>query len=292
MRECLARASVGAMADDLGYFGPDSVTWRLHSDPVLWVGGLRALFLQALHPLAMAGVEQHSGFRSDPWGRLFRTADYVGVVTYGTRAEADRAAARVRGRHRLHRAVEPESGIEFAVDDPHLLLWVHCCEIDSLLSVARRGGLRLSAADADRYVAEQVRAARLIGIPEGAAPRSVAELAAYFDLMRPELRLTQAARSAARFVLVPPLPLVARLATPARPAWIGVAGLAFGLLPAWARRLYRLPGLPTTDVSASAAVLALRTALRVLPAQLREGPHYRTAKERLANTPVRRLQAV
>ena len=280
------------MAYDLGYFGPHSVTWRLHSDPVLWMGGLRALFLQALHPLAMAGVEQHSGFRTDPWGRLFRTADYVGVTTYGTRAEADRAAARVRGRHRRYRAVEPESGVEFAVDDPDLLLWVHCCEVDSFLTVARRGGLRLSAADADRYVAEQTRAARLVGIPDGAAPRTVAELAAYFERMRPELRLTRAARQAARFVLVPPLPLAARLATPARPAWIGVAGLAFALLPGWARRLYRLPGLPTTDLGATAAVLALRTALRTLPPPLREGPHYRKAKARLATTPVRRLEAV
>ena len=96
------------MAYDLGYFGPHSVTWRLHADPVLWIGGLRALFLQALHPLAMAGVEQHSGFRSDPWGRLFRTADYVGAVTYGTRAEADRASAALTAQHAADEAPEPE----------------------------------------------------------------------------------------------------------------------------------------------------------------------------------------
>jgi uncharacterized protein (DUF2236 family) len=280
------------MVYDLGYFGPDSVTWQVHADPVMWVGGLRALFLQALHPLAMAGVEQHSGFRDDPWGRLFRTADYVGVVTYGTKAEADRAASRVRGRHRRHTGVEPESGIPYAVDDPELLLWVHCCEVDSFLGTARRAGLRLSAAQADRYVAEQVRAAGLAGIPAELVPRTVAEVEAYFRRLRPELRLTAAARSAARFVLFPPMPLAAQLATPARPVWVGVAGLAFGLLPAWARRTYRLPGLPVTDVGATLALRWLRLAVRALPPRLREGPNYRQAKARLATTPVRRLDVV
>jgi uncharacterized protein (DUF2236 family) len=280
------------VAYDLGYFGPHSVTWRLHADPVLWVGGLRALFLQALHPLAIAGIEQHSGFRADPWGRLLRTADYVGVISFGSRAEADRAAVRVRRLHRSYVAVDPESGTRYAVDDPDLLLWVHCCEIDSFLTVGRRAGLRLSASDADRYVAEQTRSAHLIGIPDGRAPRSVAQLRAYFDLMRPQLRLTRSAASAALFVLVPPMPLAAQLVTPVRPAWTAVSGLAFALQPRWARRLYRLPGLSATDLSATAAVLGLRTALRALPARLREGPHYREAKARLAATPVRRFEVV
>ncbi len=259
------------MAYDLGYFGPESVTWRVHADPVMWVGGLRALFLQALHPLAMAGVEQHSGFRNDPWGRLLRTADYVGVVTYGTKAEADRLAARVRRRHRLHAGVEPESGVGYAVDDPELLLWVHCCEVDSFLSTARRAGLRLSAEEADRYVAEQVRSARLAGIPAELAPRTTAGVEAYFQRLRPQLRLTAAARSAALFVLVPPMPAVTQLATPARPAWLGAAGLAFGLLPAWARRIYRLPGLPVTDAGATLAVRWLRLAIRMLLRRLEVG---------------------
>jgi uncharacterized protein (DUF2236 family) len=279
------------MAYDLGYFGPDSVTWRVHADPVMWVGGLRALFLQALHPLAMAGVEQHAGFRDDPWGRLLRTADYVGVVTYGTKEEADRTAARVRGRHRRHSGVEPESGMRYAVDDPELLLWVHCCEIDSFLGTARRAGLRLTAAQADRYVTEQVRAATLAGIPAEQAPRTVADVAAYFERMRPDLRLTAAARAAARFVLFPPMPIVTQLVTPARPVWVAVAGLAFSLLPRWARRTYRLPGVPVTDVTATVAVRWLRLAVRALPATVREGPHYRQAKARLATTPVRRLEA-
>ena len=211
--------------DDLGYFGPQSVTWRLHADPMQWVGGVRALFLMALHPLAMAGVAEHSTFREDPFGRLQRTGDYLGAVTFGTRAEADRAAARVRGVHRRVRGVEPESGTPYWAPDPELLLWVHCGEIDSFLTIGRRAGVRVSAADADRYVAEQVTAAELAGIPRELAPASVAELADYFERTRPALRMTAAARDTARFLFVPPMPALVQLATPARLV-VGVGGRA------------------------------------------------------------------
>jgi uncharacterized protein (DUF2236 family) len=190
----------------------------------------------------------------------------------------------------MHTGIEPETGARYAVDDPELLLWVHCCEVDSFLTTVRRAGLRLSAAQADRYVAEQVRAARLAGIPPELPPRTTAELAAYFARLRPELRLTAAGRAAARFVLFPPMPVLTQLTTPARPVWLGVAGLAFALLPGWARRMYRLPGLRVTDAGATLALCWLRLALRTLPAQLREGPNYRQAKARLASTPVRRLE--
>ena len=280
------------MPYDLGYFGPDSVTWRVHADPVGWVAGVRALFLLALHPLAMAGVDQHSSFREDPFGRLQRTGEYLGTVTFGTREEADRAAARVRGVHGRVRGIEPESGEPYTGSDPELLLWVHCGEIDSFLTVARRAGVPLSDADADRYVAEQVLAAVLVGIPAELAPASVGELAAYFERSRPQLRMTAAARSTARFLFVPPMPALPRLATPARAAWLTAASLSFATLPRWARRLYGSPGLPTTDLGASVTLRGLRLAAHLLPGNLRETPHYRQAKIRAARTPVRRLEAV
>jgi len=278
--------------DDDGYFGPQSVTWRLHADPMQWVGGVRALFLLALHPLAMAGVAQHSTYREDPLGRLQRTGDYLGAVTFGTRAQADRAAARVRGVHRRVRGVEPESGTPYWAPDPELLLWVHCGEIDSFLTIGRRAGVRVSTADADRYVAEQVTAAELVGIPRELVPASVAELTDYFERSRPELRVTAAARETARFLLLPPMPALVQLATPARVVWTSAAGLAFASLPRWARRLYGLPGLPTTDLGASVTLRSLRLASSVLPTTLREPPAYRAAKQRMARTPVRRLAAV
>jgi uncharacterized protein (DUF2236 family) len=267
---------------DPGLYGPDSVTWRVHADPSMALAGLRALLLQAVHPLAMAGVAEHSGFRADPWGRLLRTAEYVGVTTYGTTAEATRAAARVRGVHRRLGGVETESGRPYRVDDPHLLLWVHCVEVESFLTTAVRSGLRLSRAERDAYYAEQVTNARLIGLAE--APASAREVADYFAAVRPQLVVTAEARAAARFVLFPPMPNKVALGTPARPAWAGLTAAAFAMLPRWARRLYRLPGLPAVDIGATAAGLALRTGLLAVPEALRHGPHLKDAKARLGLT--------
>ncbi|MGI8536395.1 MAG: oxygenase MpaB family protein, partial [Mycobacteriales bacterium] len=137
------------LSPDPGLYGPDSVTWRVHADPSMALAGLRALLLQSVHPLAMSGVIQHSDFRADPWGRLFRTAEYVGVTTYGTTSEARRAGARVRGVHRGLAGIEPESGVAYRVDDHDLLRYVHCVEVESFLTTAVRCGMRVSAADRD-----------------------------------------------------------------------------------------------------------------------------------------------
>ncbi|MGH3326204.1 MAG: oxygenase MpaB family protein [Streptomycetales bacterium] len=266
---------------DEGLFGTDSVTWRIHGDPVMILGGLRALLLQALHPRAMAGVAQHSGFRGDPWGRLVRTADYIGAVTYGTTAQAQQAGARLREIHARIRATDPATGRSFRVDRPELLLWVHCAEVDSMLSVYRRCGGRLTDAEADGYVAEQTTAAALVGLDPAKVPADAADLAAFFEGVRPELHVTPEARRAARFVLGPPMPRWVSIATPARPAWAGMATLAFAMLPRWARRMYALPGLPTTDLAASITGRALRSGLLALPPAVREGPHRKAARARV-----------
>ncbi len=279
----------------LGLYGPESVTWRLHADPLLAVGALRALLLQALHPVAMSAVAEHSGFRDDPWGRIRRTAEYIGVTTYGTTEDAARVAARVRGIHRSLSARNPDTGLLHRVDEPELLLWVHCCEVDSFLSTLRRGGVRVSDREADRYVAEQVRGARLVGIdPEvTAVPQTVAELAGYFERLRPQLYASAAAYEAARFVLSPPMPWWVRLATPAIPGWAALASLSFCLLPGWARRLYsHLPAIPTTDAGATASLRTLRLTLLAVPPSLREGPHVKDARARVARIPIRRLDVL
>jgi len=264
------------------FFSPDSVTWRLHADPSFTAGGFRALILQALHPLAMAAVAQIGGFEDDFWGRLGRTTEYVVTVTYGTTAQALRAGARIRGIHRKLRPTDPVTGETFRVDRPDLLLWVHCCQVDSLLSTARRAGLSLTDVEADQYVAEQIRVAELAGIEAAAAPHTVRELADYFTAVRPELRLTADAQAALRGLASPPMATWVRLLTPARPAWQGLAALGIGLLPSWARRMYRLPGLGLTDLAATGAVRTLRTGLLVVPDKWREGPAIRAAKERLS----------
>lgn len=257
--------------EDVGYFGPESITWRVHADPVLLVGGLRALFLQALYPPAMAAVASHSNFRQQPWQRLLRTANYIGVTTYGTVAEADAAVAGVR---EIHAAVP-------GTDDIDRLRWIHCCEIDSFLTTTRRAGLPLDARDADRYVAEQVRSATFVGLAERDVPHDTSDLSRYFERMRPLLAVTPHTREAARYLFLPPMPTWVRFFTPARPGWAGMVTLGFALLPAWARRMYRMPGLVTTDVAASAAARAMRTSLLLLPSRVRTGPHVKAARERL-----------
>jgi len=273
--------NAGLVPGDAGLFGPDSVTWRVHADPVLWVAGIRALLLQAVHPAAMAGVLQHSDFRADPWGRLRRTADYVGVVTFGSEAEVEAIGRRVRRLHATVRGADDATGVTYRASDPYLLRWVHCCEVESFLTTYQRAGGGLSAAEVDRYYAEQTRAAAVVGLDPASVPASATQMASYFDRMRPDLAVDHRARQVAGYVVRPPMPRWVALTTPARPAWAGVAGLAAALLPRWARRLYRLPGWPTTDASATAAVRALRLAGRRAPNQLREGPHLRAARARL-----------
>jgi len=267
---------------DVGLFGPGSVTWRVHAEPSLWVGGLRALFLQALHPLAMAGVAQHSLFEDDWWGRLYRTGEYVGITTYGTTQEAQDIAAHVRRAHRGLKGIEPESGEKYVVGDPKLLLWVHCAQVDSFLTSTRRAGLSLSDAEADAYVEEQTAAAELVGIPARLLPHDLAALAAYFDEVRPGLRATEAARQGARRLLVPPMPKRVAMLTPARPAWALLAALGFSSLPTWARKMYGLPAVPLSDLGATVTSRALNVALRSLPESVRTGPHLRAARGRLS----------
>lgn len=269
------------MAVDAGLFGPDSVTWRLHADPLVWVGGLRALFLQALHPVAVAGVTSFSDYRADPWGRLMRTADWIGVVSYGTHDEVARAAARVRGLHRRVSGTDPVTGRRYRAEDPDLLLWVHVALVDSLLTVARRAGFAVGSEEADAYVCEQVRAAELVGLDPSTVPADVAALDECLEGYRQNLVASPRARELARFVLAPPMPTAVALATPARPAWAAVATLGLAALPPWARRLYRLPGLPVTDWAVDATLRGLRLATRPLPRGWREGPHRRAARARM-----------
>jgi len=259
-------------SNELGYFGPDSVTWRLHSEPVSLVGGLRALLLQALHPGAMRLLEAKSNFRDDPWARLERTTMYVGVLSFGTIEQVDAAAARVRAVHR-----------HLGIDDPEQLAWVHVCLVDSFLCAALAGGLRFSAAERDAYVQEQVIAATLAGVPAELVPGTQREVAEFISEIRPRLAGTREARDAARYVIVPPRPPVPRrFVVPARLGWTGVTSLAVGLLPGWARRMYRLPPLPGTSLATAAGMRALRQGVRALPEQYREGPLYREAKLRAA----------
>lgn len=253
-------------ADDDGLFGPSSATWDLHTDPMIGPAGLRALVLQALHPLAMHVVAQHSTFKQETWQRLHRTGEYVDATTFGTTREAQRAAARVRGIHSRIRGTDPETGMEYRADDEDLLLYIHCSLVDSILDVVSRSRPAreaVTAEQADRYVAEQVISAELVGVRPEVVPASRADLAAYFEEVRPQLRATREAREAASYVIAPPMEARTVLTTPMAPIWFGVASTAAASLPGWARRMYAVPELPGAEASADAAVTAALKGLRI-----------------------------
>jgi len=238
------------------WFGPERPIRLVHGDAAMFAGGLRALLLQSLHPLAMAAVAAHSGYRGDPWGRLQRTSTFLAVTTFGTASDAQQAVDQVRAVHRRVRGTTP-AGEPYAADDPHLLGWVHIAEVDSFLRAHRRFGARpLSDSDYDGYVADTGRVAAALGVPD--PPRDQAELAARLNSYRPELRSTPEARAAARFLLLgPPLPWAAR------PPYAVLAAGAVSLLPPWARLPLRLPYLPLTEATAvRAATEVLTRAIR------------------------------
>ena len=260
-------------ADD-GFFGPGSVTWRLTSDLSSPIAGLRALMVQALHPLAMAGVDQHSDWRSDPVGRLAATSSYLTIVSVGDKATAERVSERVRRIHEHVRGVDTVTGQPYAAGDPALLLWVHAAFVDSTIAAAQLFGTPLTAADADRYVAEMVAAARLVGVPADMVPASVAGLDRYLDSVRPILRATPAARESMAYLLDPPGldPDVAEIWQDSREGTIAS-------LPVWARDMYgySMAG-PLTDARRT----EIRQALGVLDTVFLGEPGVLEARQRLA----------
>jgi uncharacterized protein (DUF2236 family) len=225
-------------AADFGIFGPGSMAWRLHGHPALLAGGLRALIVQALHPLAIAAVAEHSDYRSDVWGRFNRTSSYIVNTIYGSTAMAWEEGRRVRAVHRRIRGTDPVTGLAYSADDPELLLWIHCTLVDSFLAAYRRYVGRLSPADADAYVAEMVRQAELVGLGPEQVPSSEGANAAFIDGQRPILQLTTPARQALETVVHPPLP------AHRRPYWWTASNAALVLLPDWAAEIYGLPRRP------------------------------------------------
>ena len=245
--------------EDEGLFGPGSVTWRVMSSRIMWVAVVRALYLQALHPRVIRGTLQNAASITEPvdaWARLRRTRKFIETRTFGTIAEAERAGRRVRKIHEALTGTDPD-GTRYRVDDPELLLWVHCGEVASCADIARRSRLPFSAADIDAFVDEQRTSAVLIGVDRSAAPASMAELNDYYEDVRPRLYACDEANQALRLTFHPPVPDGNRVLKLGLPP---VSALAFSTLPRWARRMYGKPSGPLSDMAATAGVRAVRLA--------------------------------
>ncbi|MBN6150734.1 DUF2236 domain-containing protein [Xanthomonas sp. AmX2] len=233
---------------DPGLFGPDSVTWRVHADfPGMLSGGLCALMLQTLHPLALAGVYDHSNFRDDLVGRLRRTTNFVAGTTYAPLAEAQRLIGRVAAIHAQVRG-HTADGRAYAADDPALLTWVHVTEAYGFLHGYRRYCRAVPAAIADRYYAEARRVALALGARE--VPGSEAEVRDYFAQVRPTLGVDARSREVLAVLAGIRLPVPA--AGLSRDLFLG-AGAA--LLPDWATAMLGRTRLQRAGAAAGAYVL-------------------------------------
>jgi uncharacterized protein (DUF2236 family) len=215
------------------WFATTDPIWWVHADASMFPGGIRALLLQSLHPLAMTAVADHSAYRDDPWARVQNTSAFLAATTFGTVAVAEQAVAAVRRVHATVRGVTPD-GRTYSADDPHLLRWVHLAEVESFLTCYQEfGRRRLSPRHADRYVEQTGRVARLLGVVDPPTTEAALrdELAGY----RPELAATPPALDVARYLLVTP-----PLSWAARPGYAALAAGAVATLPGWARPMLRL----------------------------------------------------
>lgn len=265
---------------DHGLFGPESITWRVNRESVLLLGGGRALLLQVAHPKVGAGVEQHSGYREDPWGRLFRTLDVTGRIVFGDSAEAERASRRLRGVHRRVRGVVADgrsAGAAYDAADHELLLWVWATLVESAQLMYTRYVRPLSVADLEDYYAEQKRFLAACGAPESAAPKTFADFMAWYDRMVAEtLEVTPAAREVADAVLRP-----RRLPLPLRPVFEALNVATVGLLPPSLRDAYGFTWSPQRERLLGASTAVVRRLMPALPSLLREMPSARAAGRRL-----------
>lgn len=239
--------------DDLGLFGPGSIAWRIHRDPAYGIGGIASLFHQALHPVAMAAVDEFSDFSHNAWVRTWRTTEWVFTIVFGGTAAAEEAGARVRRRHEHIAGTDPVTGRAYRADDQDLLLWVHAVGVEYSLRAYETYAHRLSRADADRFVREMKTSGALVDLEDGCMPETVAELRRYLEDMRSEVRMTEPAHAFFRAFLRAKMPLSMR------GLWaLHVAGM-LALLPGDVRHLYGAPRwIPSGPVTRAGVRLLLR----------------------------------
>jgi uncharacterized protein (DUF2236 family) len=256
MEKLIASCVSSVSAEDPGLFGPGSVTWRILRHPAYGISAVASLLLEALHPVAMAAIDQHSDYRRDAWRRAHRTTDYVFTIAFSGADVARAAGKRVRDIHRRISGVDPVTGRSYRVDDPDLLLWIHCVNTEMALRGQEAFGGGLTVEDGDRFVREQIQAALLVGLEEAEVPASRERLrAAIAEAVDPVL--SPPAAEFARLLLTARMPLAMR------PFWsMHVAG-AVTLLPTEARRLYDFPKWIRTGAIARASIRAMLRTMRL-----------------------------
>jgi uncharacterized protein (DUF2236 family) len=259
-----------------GFFEPGSISWRVDREVALLAGGTCALLMQLAHPAVAAGVEQHSDFRTDPFGRLRRTLHSSLSIVFEERSRAERSVARVNAIHRRISGVIPESGASYTAADPALLLWVHATLVDTGLRVYDRFVQPLSDEEMDAYHREAREIAVRLGIPMADVPESLPELRAEMRrLIRDgDVSVSPTARRLAERVLYP-------AGFPPRFVWDLGNLVSVSLLPAELRRQYRIPWNGARERAVDRLAALSRRVLPLVPNPLRYVPQARSAERRL-----------
>jgi uncharacterized protein (DUF2236 family) len=273
---------------DHGLFGPDSITWRINRENVLVLGGGRALVLQVAHPLVGAGVAQHSNFREDPWGRLFRTLDRTTSIVFGSREEAEAASQAVWNVHgRVKGTTDAAAGpfaegTPYAARTPELLMWVHATLVDTSLLVYDRYVARLGRAEREAYYEEQKVLGEAFGVPLDHQPATLSDFEEYFrEAVEHELAVTPVVRDVLDSIENPALPLGSLTRRLGWPLLEPVRMATAAMLPERLRRELGIEPGPLGDRMLGAHTLLLRAALPLLPGPLREFPRARAAEQRV-----------
>ena len=251
--------------DDLGYFGPDSISWKVHREVTVLFGGARAVLMQAAHPLVIAGARETRFYERNPWRRLQRTLILTYTITFGTRAEADAAAERINDVHARINGVDPVTGLGYDALDPDLLLYVHACLVDSALLFEELTVGHLDDEGRQRFHEEQKLAAELVRVPREIIPSTFRDLRAYLREVEASgiLRVSEAAERVAALFEDPPKE------AEWRPVLRGVSRLAFGTLPEPVRDLYGIEVTPARHAAMAATWPAIRALRPLLPPRYR-----------------------
>jgi uncharacterized protein (DUF2236 family) len=268
---------------DAGLFGPESLTWRVNREGILLFGGGTATILQVAHPLVAAGVSQHSNYREDPWGRLYRTLDVVTRITFGSTETSDDATADLRNTHSRVRGTSTEgggpfpAGTEYDARMPKLVMWVHATLVRTSLDVYQQYVGPLTIDEQQRYYEEQKLLGERYGVPVGRQPETYAEFNDYFaETVATQLAVTDALRDVVDSVLNPPVPFFTRpLVEPMKLATVG-------MLPPRLREELGLPWGPGRERLLEASRALVRRTLPLVPSMLREFPPARSARRRAA----------
>jgi uncharacterized protein (DUF2236 family) len=253
------------VVSDVGLFGPDSVSWRVHRETTVLFGGARALLMQAAHPLVIAGARESGFYERNPWKRLERTLMLSYSLTFGMIDEAVAAAERINDVHRRVHGVDPVTGRRYDALDPDLLLWVHACLVDSALLFEQRTVARLTDAERQRFHEEQMASAELLLLPRERIPPTVEALRRYIEeVVRSDtLIVTDSSRRVAELFRRPPRE------ADWRPVLRAVAWWAFGTLPPPLRERYGIRWGPLTEARLRASLAALRLTRPVIPRRFR-----------------------